>query len=114
MTSMIQELRKILIKEEAILKTGRFQELEALLKSKQELLESIDSLEGCDLQELELVKQHIAKNKSLLKASLDGVKHAQKTMNEFRQVRSCLSFYGENGAKVSIPTSRGDQLFKKS
>lgn len=110
----IEKLHDLLDKEREILKAGAFDELEYLLNSKEALLKDLAQNPQLAKSDLGSIRSKVSDNKSLLEASLKGLKRAQNTISEFRQIRTCLSLYGKNGDKINIQTQAGGQLYKTS
>lgn len=110
----VEKLHDLLDKERAILKAGSFEELENLLHFKEELFDNLSQQSDLAKSDLGSIRSKMAINKSLLEASLKGIKRAENAISEFRQIRTCLSIYGKDGDKINIPTQAGGQLFRKS
>ena len=111
---IIIDLDTLLDQERKLLKSGRFGDLEPLIAHKEQLLSEIGKIHNINPVELAKIRDKISENKHLLSASISGFKRATATLTSFKQVRNCLSYYGQDGSKINIPTRSGEQLFRKS
>lgn len=111
---IITDLDSLLEQERDLLKSGRFSDLEALIAQKENLLREIGHNPQIRTGDLAKIRGKISENKQLLSASISGFKRASATLTSFKQVRNCLSYYGQDGSKINIPTRSGEQLSRKS
>lgn len=111
---VITDLDSLLEQERDLLKSGRFSDLEALIAQKENLLREIGHNPQIRTGELAKIRDKISENKQLLSASISGFKRASATLTSFKQVRNCLSHYGQDGSKINIPTRSGELLSRKS
>lgn len=111
---IITDLDSLLEQERDLLKSGRFSDLEDLIVQKEKLLGKIEHNPQIRTGDLAKIRSKISENKQFLSASISGFKRASATLTSFKQVRNCLSYYGQDGSKINIPTRSGEQLYRKS
>ena len=111
MTDLNDELIVLLDKEVAILESGDFRELDALIADKEML---IDQALEQNIAVDEALKSKLERSQSLLSASIEGVRSVQERIHSIRKVHGSISYYSASGQCHEKQLGQAQKLSKRS
>lgn len=108
-----QKFLEVLARERAILKSGEFDKLDTLLQFKSAALQFLMTNPAGNPKSWQLVQRNLRRNQNLIQASLNGIQHAAKRLQEFGKIQECLTTYNPQGELHSVVTATGKNVEKK-
>lgn len=109
-----QKFLAVLAQERAILKSGEFYKLEALVKFKSDALQFLTTTPAGNPKNWQVVQDNLRRNQDLIQASLNGIQQATKRIHEFEKIQASLTTYNLNGELRTVATETGKNLERKA
>ncbi len=97
-----EELSDLLDAEREALLKGDLEKLNALLVSKEPLIEAINAVPQTDLTTMEMLDKKVKRNQLLLDGALEGIRAVAARMARLREVKGALKTYGVDGKRHDI------------
>jgi len=98
-----EELSDLLDAEREALLQGDLEKLNALLVSKETLMEAMNTVPQTDLTMMQMLDSKVKRNQLLLDGALEGIRAVAARMARLREVRGALETYGADGKRHDIP-----------
>ena len=97
-----EELSDLLVAEREALLKGDLEKLNALLVSKESLIEAINAVPQTDLSTMEMLDKKVKRNQLLLDGAREGIRAVAARMARLREVKGALETYGADGKRHDI------------
>ena len=101
-TATTKELSHLLDAEREALLKGDLEKLDALLGSKEALIETMNAVPQTDLSVMQMLDSKVKRNQLLLDGALEGIRAVAVRMARLREVKGTLETYGEDGKRRDI------------
>jgi len=102
-----EELSELLDAEREALLKGDLEKLNALLVSKEALIEAMNAVPQTDLTTMQMLDSKVKRNQLLLDGALEGIRAVAVRMARLREVKGALETYGGDGKRHDIQLDTG-------
>lgn len=99
---ILESLESLLALEERALLEGQLEEILRLAQEKEALIEKLDTLKAHDGAQMEMLRNRVMRNQSLLDGTLQGIRQVAARVATIRQLRKTLETYDDKGRKQTI------------
>ena len=104
-TDTVSDILDLLDRERDALRTGLFQDLDALGDTKQRLFAKLT--QGApEVSDLKQIKVRLSENKKLFSAAIRGVSAARDRIDALQNVREGLNVYDQSGQMAKVSTGQ--------
>ena len=97
-----EELSELLDAEREALLKGDLEKLNALLVSKEALIEAMNAVPQTDLTTMQMLDSKVKRNQLLLDGALEGIRAVAVRMARLHEVKGALETYGADGKRHDI------------
>ena len=111
---LVQKLQDLLLDERNILMHGDLSKLSHCAAQKYDLIDQLEDVDSIDIHAWRQVLRDLDRNKSLIKAALDGLEQVSVDILAAEHVAKRLTTYSAFGKKQEVVLNKTQQITRKA